>query len=66
MNESIYTAIKFNQEVDVIAFKTWDECITFCNEFNDYEPMGTAIYNLYDARRLLLISQDNDAGFSYE
>ena len=36
----------------MIAFKTRDECEEFCSEFEDYEPMGTSIYNLQEAREL--------------
>jgi hypothetical protein len=53
---SIFIAVKVNPTYpacdDVIAFKTRDECDQFCAGFEDYEPMGTSIYNLNEAREL--------------
>jgi hypothetical protein len=53
---SIFIAVKVNPTFpscdDVIAFKTRDECDEFCSEFEDYEPMGTSVYNLKEAREL--------------
>jgi hypothetical protein len=52
--DSIYIAVKVNENAcdDVIAFKTRDECDEFCSEFEEYEPMGTSVYNLQEAREL--------------
>jgi len=53
---SIFIAVKVNPNYracdDVIAFKTRDECDQFCTSFEDYEPMGTSIYNFQDACEL--------------